>query len=113
MQRVLPISVRNALGEIMLTRSSMGLPAFTAREIELERLDLERRRDEQKSLITCSGPSAAKQHRVQIHRLEPTYTADTSNELDSSAHKVEVEDDGTYHLIKEIKQVQNRFAKDG
>ena len=44
-RRVLPPSVRANLEERVINRSRMGLPAFTAREIEKECLDLERRRD--------------------------------------------------------------------
>ena len=109
-RRVLPTSVRNALGERVITRSQMGLPAFTAREVEKECLDLERRRDERKTQLT--GPGAVKQ-RGQIHRLEATYAAVTSDESNSSADEADIEDDGTYHLINEIKQVQNRYAKQG
>jgi len=43
-RRVLPTSVRGALEERIINRNRMGLPAFTAREIEKECLDLERKR---------------------------------------------------------------------
>ena len=50
-RRVLPTSVRNALEERVINRSRMGLPAFTAREIEKECLDLERRREERNTSL--------------------------------------------------------------
>ena len=107
-RRALPTSVRNALGERVITRSSMGLPAFTAREIEKECLDLERRREERKVPISSHG--AAKQ-RGQIQRLEATSTTDSSD--DSSADDIDVEDENTYHLINEVKQVQRKYAQQG
>ena len=50
-RRILPPTVRALLEERVVNRTRMGLPAFTAREIEKECLDLERRRDEIISLI--------------------------------------------------------------
>ena len=111
-RRVLPTSVRNALGERVITRSSMGLPAFTAREIEKECLDLERRRDERKPQIT--GPVATKQHRAQINRLAVVQATDSSDESpNSSADEVDCEDGATYQFVNLIKQVQHRFAQKG
>ena len=111
-RRVLPTSVRNALGERVITRSSMGLPAFTAREIEKECLDLERRRDERKVQIT--GPGAAnKQHRGQINRLAVVHEANSSDESNSSADEADCGDDATYHFVNIIKQVQNNYARKG
>ena len=107
-RRALPTSVRNALSERVVTRSSMGLPAFTAREVEKECLDLERRRDERKSQIT-----GASKPRGQIHRLETVCEADSSDDSNSSADEAEYEDVGTYHLINEIKQVQQKYARKG
>ena len=110
-RRVLPTSVRNALGERVITRSSMGLPAFTAREIEKECLDLERRRDERKTQIT--GPGANKQHRAQINRLAIVPASDSSEDSYSSADEVDCEDGATYQFVNLIKQVQHRFAQKG
>ena len=111
-RRVLPTSVRNALGERMITRSAMGLPAFTAREVEKECLDLERRRDERKVQIT--GPGAAnKQHRAQINRLEVVQTTNSSDDSYSSADEVDCDDNATYHFVNIIKQVQHKYAQKG
>ena len=111
-RRVLPTSVRNALGERVITRSSMGLPAFTAREIEKECLDLERRRDERKTQIT--GPGANKQHRAQINRLAIVQATDSSDESpNSSADEVDCDDNATYQFVNIIKQVQHKFAQKG
>lgn len=110
-RRVLPTSVRNALGERVITRSSMGLPAFTAREIEKECLDLERRRDERKTQIT--GPVATKQHRAQINRLAIVQATDSSDDSNSSADEVDCDDGATYQFVNIIKQVQHKFAQKG
>ena len=50
-RRVLPTSVRNALEERVINRSLLGLPAFTAREIEKECIDLERRKEVRKTSL--------------------------------------------------------------
>ena len=50
-RRILPPTVRALLEERVVNRTRMGLPAFTAREIEKECLDLERRREEIISLM--------------------------------------------------------------
>jgi hypothetical protein len=76
--RVLPTSVHNALGERLITRCSMGLLAFIAQEILKECLNFERYRDEPKTKLP--GSAAAKQC-GQIHKLETTCTADTSDNL--------------------------------
>jgi hypothetical protein len=86
----------------------MGLPAFTAREINKESLNLEWSRHDRKTQII--GSAIAKQC-GQIHRLEATCTADTSD--DSSADKAVIEYYGTNHLTNEIKQVQNQYPKAG
>ena len=110
-RRVLPASVRNALEERVINRSRMGLPAFTAREIEKECLDLERRRDERKSQNSTPG---AKKHHGNVHVVEqlPT-TAGLHEDTDSSADEADVQDEGLYHLIREVKQVQHRYAQKG
>ena len=107
-RRVLPTSVRNALQERMTTRSALGLPAFTAREIEKECLDLEKRRDERRSQPVGHGAVKA---RAQIHRVEVNSPVNSSDESNSSADEADIEDSGTYHLINEIKQVQRDYAK--
>ena len=104
-RRVLPSSVRNALQERMTTRSALGLPAFTAREIEKECLDLEKRRDERRT------QPVGQKARAQIHRVEASSPANSSDESNSSADEADIEDSGTYHLINEIKQVQRDYAK--
>ena len=105
-RRVLPTSVRNALGERVVTRSSMGLPAFTAREVEKECLDLERRRDERKAQMTSHAAGNAKQ-RGHVNHIQTNVSGDS----DSSIDEVDIDDEGTYHLINEIKQVQRDYAR--
>ena len=105
-RRALPTSVRNALQERVTTRSTMGLPAFTAREIEKECLDLEKRRDERKTQLHAYG---AAKHRGQIHHVK----ADTSDDSNSSGDEadIDIEDVGTYHLVNEVRQVQKDYAR--
>ena len=110
-RRVLPASVRNALEERVINRSRMGLPAFTAREIEKECLDLERRRDERKTQLSDQG---AKKRHGQIQKLEHLpVTDELSEDSNSSADEADVQDEGLYHLIREVKHVQNRYAQKG
>ena len=111
-RRVLPASVRNALEERVINRSRMGLPAFTAREVEKECLDLEKRRDErrEKAMGHVPGKRHPKVMKVDEDFDEVILPSASSS---SSEDDVEIEDNGTYHLIKEIKDVRQRYAKKG
>ena len=111
-RRVLPTSVRSALEERVINRSRMGLPAFTAREVEKECLDLEKRRDERRD--QAQEAVAGKRH-ARVLKVEEDESDEGSMTGLSSASEdeVEIEDDGTYHLIREIKQVRNRYAQKG
>ncbi len=110
-RRVLPTSVRNALEERLINRSRMGLPALSAREVEKECLDLERRRDERRDMAKEVG--VGKRH-ARVMRVEEgdsdVAVAVTSS---SSEDELDIGDDGTYHLIQEIKQVRQRYAQKG
>ena len=107
-RRVLPTSVRNALEERVINRSRMGLPAFSAREIEKECLDLERRREERKQGIV---EQAIQKKHVRQAQLEET---DSSNSDDSSSEdELENEDEGTFQLVCEIKQQERKYAARG
>jgi hypothetical protein len=108
-RRVLPTSVRNALEERVINRSRMGLPAFTAREIEKECLDLERRREERKSSLQEVG--ARLKGRIQAIETLPEILSD--DDPNSSADEADVGDEGLYHLIREVKVQQNRYARAG
>ena len=108
-RRVLPTSVRNALEERVINRSRMGLPAFTAREIEKECLDLERRREERKSSLQEVGVRL--KGRVQAIETLPDILSD--DDPNSSADEADVGDEGLYHLIREVKVQQNRYARAG
>jgi len=108
-RRVLPTSVRNALEERVINRSRMGLPAFTAREIEKECLDLERRREERKSSLQEVGGRL--KGRVQAIETLPDILSD--DDPNSSADEADVGDEGLYHLIREVKVQQNRYARAG
>ena len=112
-RRVLPTSVRNALEERVINRSRMGLSAFTAREVEKECLDLERRRDERR--VRTSEPPRVKRHARLVHQaqqiVEPANMS--SDESISSADDIDLEDEGTYHLVCEIKQQEKKYAARG
>ncbi len=111
-RRVLPTSVRTALEERVINRSRMGLPAFTAREVEKECLDLEKRRDERRDKNKDVLPG--KRHpRVLKIDDDGEDVINTPSSDSSSADEAELEDSGTYHLIKEIKDVRQRYAQKG
>lgn len=106
-RRVLPSSVRNALEERVINRSRMGLPAFNAREIEKECLDLEKRRDERK---VEARDGAHKRHgRV----LKATVDVSGSESSDSSDDEIDLGDEGVHHLVNEIKDVKKQYADRG
>jgi hypothetical protein len=112
-RRVLPTSVRNALEERVINRSRMGLPAFTAREVEKECLDLERRRDERRHV--AHEPVVPRRHaRVmqQINLASEPFGALTEED-DSSADELDTDDEATYHLVNEIKQQERKYAARG
>jgi len=106
-RRVLPTSVRNALEERVINRSRMGLPAFTAREIEKECLDLERRRSERK--LEGVLPSAKKHLIRQIQEDEPS----SENSDSSSEEESTLDEDGTTILINEIRQQEKKYFARG
>jgi len=106
-RRVLPTSVRNALEERVINRSRMGLPAFTAREIEKECLDLERRRHERK--VEINGASAKK--RV-IHRVQEDESSSDDSDTTSEDNESQ-EDESTTNLINEIRHVEKRYIARG
>jgi len=107
-RRVLPTSVRNALEERVINRSRMGLPAFTAREIEKECLDLERRRNERKQ--EPEKPSAAKYkaHKVQEEFSDSTTDSDSSSD---SAH--EEGNEAELILAAELQQQRAKYINRG
>jgi hypothetical protein len=110
-RRVLPTSVRNALEERVINRSRMGLPAFTAREIEKECLDLERRRDERRDMAREVGVGKRHARVMKVDEDDSDVAAAVTSS--SSEDELDVGDDGTYHLIREIKQVRQRYAQKG
>ena len=111
-RRVLPPSVRNSLEERVINRSRMGLPAFTAREIEKECLDLERRREENRSQL--KGDIAAQHRRPPGRIMQCSEEVPlTSDEADSSADEADIGDEATYSLICLIKEQEKRYAKKG
>ena len=102
-RRVLPSSVRNQLEERILSRSRIGLPAFTAREIERECLDLENRRTERKQEL---APRKQNIRQVEV--------ANDDSELDSSglsSDDDQEEESAADYLINEVKQQQQKYYK--
>ena len=111
-RRVLPPRVRLQLEERVINRSRMGLPAFTAREIEKECLDLERRREENRSQL--KGDIAAQHRRPPGRIMQCSEEVPlTSDEADSSADEADIGDEATYSLICLIKEQEKRYAKKG
>ena len=116
-RRVLPASVRNALEERVINRSRMGLPAFSAREIEKECLDLERRREERRNVAV--EPAVVRKHVKAVQQLvnhmsEAQAPQSGSSEDDySSADEADTGDEAVHHLVNEIKQQERRFAARG
>jgi len=106
-RRVLPTSVRNALEERVINRSRMGLPAFTAREIEKECLDLERRRSERK--LEGALPSA-KKHGIRHVKEEDSSMSESDSSSDDSSQG---EDESTHLLVNEIKHQERKYIARG
>ena len=107
-RRVLPSSVRNALEERVINRNRMGLPAFTAREIEKECLDLERRRDERRLNIAEQGVG-----RRRIQMLQQEDLEETSSDSSESDGEDDEAKDAMYHLVQAVKQQQKAEAAKG
>ena len=110
-RRVLPSSVRSALEERVINRSRMGLPSFTAREIEKECLELEKRRDERRN--NYGDPVFVKKHAnaraAQVNRAFES----SSDDKTSSDDDVDTSDDATHHLVSAIKQEEKRYERKG
>ena len=109
-RRVLPTSVRNALEERVINRSRMGLPAFTAREVEKECLDLERRREERKLQLNDVG---AVKRQARVLKLEEYTDSDSEDDSSSSEDAADPNDEALYQLIMEVKQQRRRYAASG
>ena len=107
-RRVLPSSVRSALEERVINRSRMGLPAFTAREVEKECLDLEKRREDRREQAKEAG--AGRRHGKVLQVEE---AVESEDDFSSSADEVDPDDNGVYNLIQEIRQVQKRYDAKG
>ena len=111
--RVLPSSVCNALEERVINRSRMGLPAFTAREVERECLDLERRRDERQGVSKPVAGNAKPKVR-QAHQAYQIRSKDSDSDDDySSTDEIDPEDNALYHLAMEVKEQRREFANRG
>ena len=108
-RRVLPSSVRNALEERVINRSRMGLPAFTAREIEKECLDLERRREERKA----GDNYAQKGIRLARQAMKVSQPNGDSTDDYDSTDEIEPEDNSFYNLAMEVKSQYRKFANRG
>jgi len=95
----------------VINRSRMGLPAFTAREIEKECLDLERRRSERK--LELEGHSA-KKNKAYVNKVQED--SSSSSEMDSSSEDAEESYSGgeaTLLFANEIKQQKAKYFARG
>ena len=110
-KRVLSPRVRTQFEERVINRSRMGLPAFTAREVEKECLDLERRRDENRSQVKNEAAAQYKRPGRVMQCSEEVPL--TSDEADSSADEADVGDEATYSLICLIKEQERKYARKG
>ena len=109
-RRVLPPSVRNSLEERVINRSRMGLPAFTAREIEKECLDLERRRDERRVQLNKEAVGRARPGRILQCSEDKRLFSDENN---SSSEDPESADEAPYGLVCLIKEQEKKYARRG
>ena len=110
-RRVLPTTVRESLAERVTNRSLMGLPAFTARELEKECLDLERARIERRAPLErlANKPGRIMNCRQDVLGDGSSYLT----EDESSADEVDVEDEAMYNLVLQIKNQQRHYAGKG
>jgi hypothetical protein len=102
-RRVLPNSVRNLLEERVINRKRSGLPGFTARELEKECLDLERRRSERRE-IAAEPAGMRRQARVQ-----QVLEIDSDSEQDDDSTEEEEEIDENMTLLIQAIQQQNKI----
>ena len=109
-RRVLPNSVRNALEERLLNISRMGLPSLSAREIEKECFELEKKRLDRKAAASQAGGGYKYGQVKKVSSCPPDDSEVES--FDSSDEEPEV-DDAMHHLIKEVRQQHNRYAQQG
>jgi len=117
-RRALPKSVRAALEERILTRTRMGLPAFTAMEIEKECVELEQRRNERKAEATRAQKNSNRHRNIDavqsasIRSLQAALQA-IGVDSPSDSSEEEIPDEGAVALINEIKQMKARYAARG
>ena len=107
-RRVLPSSVRLALEERIVNRNRIGLPAFTAREIESECIDLERKRQERRAELKQSVKKAGR----HVHAV-PEVAYNSTDSEDSISEESESEEEGIFQLINEVRQQRQRFERKG
>jgi hypothetical protein len=109
-RRVLPSSVRNALEERVVNRTRMGLPAFTAREVEKECLDLEKRRNERKQ----EGASQGSKKPYNVRRVLEEDLSDIDNSSDSDSTDGDQSPEvATDYLVNAIKEQRQRYTSRG
>ena len=126
-KRVLPPTVRMILDERIVARSRIGLPAFTARELEHECLDLEARREERKTDLKkeekirkinakqfSSKIAARKLRRMELEEVRNfTENSESSGTSSTSSDEEENDDGQEEHLIREIKFQRDKYAQRG
>ncbi len=111
-RRVLPTSVRMALEERVINRSRMGLPEFTAREIEKEALELEQKRHERKGNAVgySTGGNAKKYNVRQAYAAESAESSDGGSPITSDD---ENQDEEGVFLVNEIRRQEHKYIKRG
>ena len=92
----------------------MGLPAFTAPEVEKECLELEKRRDERRNNPPVHALAKKQAHAryIQANFAGETLELSSSEEI-SSVEELDTDDDATHLLVHEIKQQEKRYAARG
>ena len=112
-RRVLPGSVKTQLEDRVKTRREIGLPEFSSREMEKECIALENRRKENRMKIgAMMVPKRA--------AIRQAYQAGSDSEdLEPDGHPLSSEDDlpledeATYHLVHEIKNLNKYYHAKG
>ena len=105
-RRVLPGSVRNGLEDIITNRKRMGLPPLSAREVEGECIELERRRSDRQEL-----QKAQARRRPNINQIFLDTDLSSLSE-DSDSGSEEVGEDVEF-MINAVREMGKRYATRG
>ena len=111
-RRVLPTSVRMALEERVINRSRMGLPEFTAREIEKEALELEQRRNERKGGSERQG-AAGNGKKYNVRQACAVESAESSDEDSPITSDDDNQGEEGIFLVNEIRRQEQKYIRRG